>query len=153
MCQQCVDNGEMTQEQWNDAKSKLGVSPDLFGALEGLFGRASAKVEEAKMDRAVRTLLELVSRYTVAMEASGLDTVDPNNQAVTADTLAMQLHYDQTPQALAYALGVIALRYQDLLDRWADLYVMGARDGRWAIEMKVWTPEAQKAVTQATEGS
>jgi hypothetical protein len=159
MCQQCVDAGDMTQEQWDGARAKLygdRPKPDLKAVLDGLFGQftqASAKVEETKMDRAVDVLLDIVNRHTGRLEDANLDTQDMAGQAATADTLAMELHYDQTPQALAYALGVIAMRYQNILEQWAALYVdMCKNSGVGGINLDAGgTPEARAALTAAAE--
>jgi hypothetical protein len=158
MCQQCVDAGDMTQEQWDDARAKLygdRPKPDLKAVLDGLFDQftpASAKVEETKMDRAVDVLLDIVNQHTGRLEDADLDTQDEAGQAATADTLAMELHYDQTPQALAYALGVIAMRYQDVLEQWASLEVAIAKEMGADLDLDAAkTPEAKAALTAAAE--
>jgi hypothetical protein len=155
MCQQCVDRGEMSQEQWNGVKAKLyGEQPrvDLKGVLDELFDRVVDGETETKPDRAVRVLLDIVSNHTGQLEDANLDTRDEAGQAATADTLAMQLHFDQTPQALAYALGVIAMRYQDILEQWAYQYMIGVKNGSWTMDTyTASTPEARAALTAAAE--
>jgi hypothetical protein len=155
MCQQCVDRGEMSQERWNGVKAKLyGNQPrvDLKGVLDDLFGRIVGEDTETKPDRAVRVLLDIVNSHTSQLEDANLDTRDEAGQAATADTLAMQLHYDQTPQSLAYALGVIAQRYQDVLEKWATLEVAISKEMASDLDLDVAkTPEARAALTAAAE--
>jgi len=128
MCKTCVEEGRMTQQELDEAMAagdptvvpiNLG---DFGGILKEVLGIGEPKDQEAE-DREV--LDEVATEMLKFVKAQAPRTPDTaaETRTLTQD-MAGKIMFTISPQSIAAALAVISLRYRDLLDQWAALYVL-----------------------------
>jgi hypothetical protein len=172
MCQQCVDEGRMTQAELDEA-NKTPSDPRANGALvKEIFGPdledAPAFIKELlgvpdkdpeaeaqeTMDKQVAQILDFYRSkrdLAVEMAPAGISMESARGRDTLASALAGELMFKQNPSAIAFTLTVLTGRYLDLLDQWATLYVKAAADADGdEINLDAATnPETKTAVTKA----
>lgn len=193
MCQVCVDEGKITQEQHermlageapedvltreqiegvyeartgNKAPERMTIisGGDLEDAPEfirNLFAEAQPKSPDDKaterMDEATNLILEFVkNKRALAAEGTVQDGVGLETPRVLdgfIEMLAGESLYKLNQATIAYSMVLLAIRYADLLDQWASLYVATCTDIE-ALEIdldQAKTAESKAAVTRASE--
>lgn len=168
MCEQCVAEGRMTQEDLDriDAQrsqvSSAVISGDPAEFLARLLGGGAPVDPEAQalaeLDKTVQRALGIHrDKLTKLTETSSeLGDILKLDSAVKihllAELEARLLMFGESPRAIAYALAVVIHRYDELLDAWGTLYAKAAIGDDDTIDLDAaQTAEARAAVTKATK--
>ncbi len=123
--------------------------------LQELFGALAAKgtpvtPEEratAEMDQQIQTALtDMNARVTTIRERNPRLLADAVGVYALTEDFAAQLMFRQDASAVAWMAAVLAYRYQELLQQWADLYVH--ENGSDLDDVEGLLPEQEQAVAE-----
>lgn len=124
MCEKCVEEGRMTQEQ-------LDMSTFLKAMTQP--AKSPAEIATEHMDEAVKLMLEFVKiKRETAATAGGTSwqeaLSDPRTLDAFVEMLAGEAMFKMDASTIAYALMLVTMRYADVLDQWATMYVGAVTD-------------------------
>jgi hypothetical protein len=105
----------------------LGVSNSHAEADSEMTERASQEISEImsrnSMDEAVKRVLDFYRENASRAQQVGAGLETAMQRQALAELMAGQLMFGQNPAAIAYGLAVMGMRYAQLLEQWAELYV------------------------------
>lgn len=174
MCQNCVDEGRLTQEQHDRLHSGEPVdevmSEEQIEEWQRKFEAAGVAVIDARdilsranpetkaeqdINESIQTTLAFVRGRLQDATGIGISSESMNNWVVQnkmAEMLAGEMLFRVNAQSLAYGLAVMTMRYDAVLAQWAELYARAAEDvnDKDVNLDAATTPEAKLAVSKVT---
>lgn len=137
------------------------IAVNLYEApefLKNLLNRQSPdqtpdEAATAQMDKNIAAIMEYVKSRESAVKTGIGEDLTPSQTDRFAESLAGEIMFRINSASMAYSLALLAIRYRDLLDKWATMYVAAAEDVEdLEVDLnQAVTPESKAAVTTVAQ--